>query len=86
MVPWTRAPRGEAPRLFAACAALAGIDEATLELERMIPVRILGTAAALPGRAIPTAVAARCLPGKDPEEIVERGPGSAPATGQSRAR
>lgn len=34
VVPWTRAPRGEAPRLFAACAALVGIDEATLELER----------------------------------------------------
>lgn len=39
----------------------------------MIPVRILGTAAALPGRAIPTAeIAARCLPGKDPEEIIKR--------------
>lgn len=36
----------------------------------MIPVRILGTGSAFPGRPIPTAeVVARCMPGKDPATI-----------------
>lgn len=39
----------------------------------MIPVRILGTATALPGRAIPTAeVASRSMPGKDPARIIDK--------------
>ncbi len=39
----------------------------------MIPVRILGTASLLPGRALPTAeLAAAAAPGRDPEQIVAR--------------
>lgn len=39
----------------------------------MIPVRILGTATALPGRPIPTEeVAARALPGRDPAVVLAK--------------
>lgn len=34
VVPWTRAPRAEAERLWAACLALGGLDERNLEHQR----------------------------------------------------